>query len=144
MCGRKVNLGYLIVQHMVNVLTFAHSVLPYGMLFTTLFRACDLDLDSESDIMISKLLDAIDHACIAHLGYEFDGRRWVEKAGRAPTVVDVDTDEETEMDIPPPSPTAPHSPHSPSPTLSTATGASSASDWYHNLSQRIDTLNLDL
>ena len=129
MCGRKVNLGYLIVQHMVNVLTFAHSVLPYGMLFTTLFRACDLDLDSESDIRTSKLSDAIDHASIAHLGYEFDGRCWVEKAGRTPIVVDVDIDEKAEMDIPHPLPIAPPSPHSPSPALSTTVGASSASDW---------------
>ena len=37
MCGRKVNLGYLIVQHIANVLTSAHSVLPYGMLLTIIF-----------------------------------------------------------------------------------------------------------
>ena len=66
----KVNLGYLIVQHMANVLTSAHSVLPYGMLFTTLFWACDLDLDSENDIRVSKPSNAIDHACIARLGYD--------------------------------------------------------------------------
>ena len=72
-------------------------------------------------------------------------RRWVEKARRAPTMVDIDTDEEAEMDIPPPSPTAPVSPHSPPPAPSTIVGASSAPpDWYHDLSQRIDTLNLDL
>ena len=104
------------------------------MLLTTLFRACDLDLDSESDIRISKPSDAIDHACIAHLGYEFDGRRWVEKAGHAPAVIDVDTDEEAKMDIPPPSPTTPSSLHSPPPVPSTNAGASSASpDWYHDL-----------
>ena len=49
------------------------------------------------------------------------------------------------MDIPPPSPTAPASPHSPHPAPSSTTGASSAPpDWYHNLMQRIVTLNLDL
>ena len=113
------NLGYLIVQHMTNVLTSAHSVLPYGMLLTTLFRACDLDLDSENDIRISKLSDAIDHPFITRLGYEFDARRWVEKAGHAPAMVDVDTDEEAKMDILPPSPTAPASPYSPLPAPST-------------------------
>ena len=77
---------------MANVLTSAHSVLPYGLLLTTLFWACDLDLDSESDIRVSKPSDSIDHACIARLGYEYDGHHWVEKAARAPMVVDVDTD----------------------------------------------------
>ena len=28
LCGRKVNLGYLILQHMANVLSSAHSILP--------------------------------------------------------------------------------------------------------------------
>ena len=135
MCGKKVNLGYLIVYHMVNVLTSAHSVLPYGMLLTTMFRACGLDLDSESDIKISKPSDAIAHACTVHLGYEFDGRRWVEKAGRALAIVEVDTDEEADMDIPPPSPTTPASPHSPPPAPSTTAGASSAPpNCYHDLS----------
>ena len=74
----------------------------------------------------------------------FDGRRWVEKA-RAPAIVEVDTDEEVKMDIPPPLPTAPASPYSPPPAPSTTAGTSSvAPDWYHDLSQHIDTLNLDL
>ena len=41
LCGRKVNLGFLIVQHMANVLASAHSVLPYGMcslLYFSIFR----------------------------------------------------------------------------------------------------------
>ena len=145
MCGRKVNLGYLIVQHMANGLSSAHSVLPYGMLLTTLFQACDVDLDSESDIRISKPFDAIKYTCIARSGYEFDGRRWVKKAGCAPAMVDIDTDEEAEMDIPPPSPTTPASPHSPPPAPSaTASASSTPPDWYHDLLQRIDMLNLDL
>ena len=48
------------------------------------------------------------------------------------------------MDIPPPSPTVHSSPHSFPPTPTTVGGSSSAPDWYHDLSQRIDTLNLDL
>ena len=102
-------------------------------------------MDSESDIRISKPSDAIDHACIACLRYEFDGRCWVEKVGRDPAMVDVDTDKEAEMDIPPPSPTAPTSLYSLPPAPSTTAGASSASpDWYHDLSQHIDKLNFDL
>ena len=37
LCDRKVNLSYLIAHHIANVLTFAHSVLPYGMLLIILF-----------------------------------------------------------------------------------------------------------
>ena len=91
-------------------------------------------MDSQSDIRVSKPSDAIDHACIARLGYEFDGHHWVEKAGHAPAMVDVDTDEKAEMDIPPPSPTAPPSPHSPPPAPTTTCSSSFASDWYHDLS----------
>ena len=101
------------------------------MLLTTLFRECDLDLYSESDIRISKPSNANDCASISRLGYEFVGGRWVEKAGHAPARVDLDTDEEAEMDIPPPSPTAPASPHSPPPAPTTTDGSSSAPpDWY--------------
>ena len=91
---------------------------------------------------MSKPFDYIDNACITRLCYEFDGRRWVEKAC-ASTIVQVDTNEEAEMDILPPSPTTPASLHSPPPA--TTIGASSTSlDWYHDLSQCFDTLNLDL
>ena len=108
---------------MANVLTFAHSVLPYGILLTTLFRACDLDLDSETDIRVSKPSDAIDNACIAWLGYEYNGRQWIEKAHTL-VVVDVDIDEEAEMDIPPPSPIVAHSPFSPPPPPTDGTSSS--------------------
>ena len=38
LCVRKVNLGFLIVQHMGNVLSSTTSVLPYGMLLITIFN----------------------------------------------------------------------------------------------------------
>ena len=91
---------------------------------------------------MSKPSDYIDNACISRLGYKFDGRHWVEKAGRVPAMVDIDSDEEVEMDIPPLSPIALASPHSPH--HATVAGASSTPpDWYNDLSQCIDTLNLD-
>ena len=93
---------------------------------------------------MSKPSDNIDNACITRLGYEFSGRRWVEKA-HAPATVDVDTDKEVEIGISPLSPTTPTSPHSPSPAPSTTAGASSARPyWCHDLLQHIDSLNLDL
>ena len=90
---------------------------------------------------MSKSSDAIDNVCVARLGYEYNGRQWIEKA-RFPIVVDVDTDEEVGMDIPPPSPTAAHSPLPPP-----IDGTGSSSDhleWNQNLLQRIDTLSLNL
>ena len=136
--GCKVNLGFLIIQHMSKVLTSSRSILPYGMLLTSVFQSFGVNLDSEVDLRMSKAFDYIDNACISRLGYKFDGGHWDEKGGRAAMV-----DEEAEMDILPPSPTAPASPHSPpSPTV---VGTSSAPpDWYNDLSQHIDTLNLDL
>ena len=124
--GHKVNLGFLIIQHMSKVLTSSRSILPYGMLLTTIFQSFGVDLDSDVDIRMSKSSDYIDNACIARLGYEFDGRHWVEKTC-APTVVKVDSNEEVEMDIPPPSLTAPASLRSPPFFPSTTiTGSSSA------------------
>ena len=60
--GSKVNLGFLIVQHMANVLSFANNTLPYSTLLTTIFQHFDLDLNSESDIRVYKTFDAIDIA----------------------------------------------------------------------------------
>ena len=137
--GEKMNLGFLIIQQMSRVLTFSKGILSYGMLLTTIFRHFALDIDSESDVRMSKPFDAIDNVCITRLGYEHDGHHWIEKVARAPTVVDVDTNEEAEMDIPPLSPTTPHSP----PPHGTDS-SSNCPEWYHDLSQRIDTLDLDL
>ena len=59
-------------------------------------------------------------------------------------MVDLDSDEQAEMDILPISPTAPASPHSPPHAPTTVGGSSSAPVWYHDLSQHIGTLNLDM
>ena len=138
--GRKVNLGFLIIRHMAKVLTSSRIIWPYGMLLTTIFQFFGVDLDSESDIRMSKPSHNTDNACIAWLGYEYDGHHWVEKAARAPVVVDVETNKEAEMDIPPSSPIAPHSPPT---ALSTIVGSSTAPlDWYQWLSQCLDTMSL--
>ena len=73
MCGRKVNLAYLIVQHMVNVLSFAYSVLPYNMFLTTIFCHFGIELDGETNIRFNKPSDAIDNSYIAQLGYKYHG-----------------------------------------------------------------------
>ena len=57
---------------MTNVLAFAHSVLPYDMLLTTIFQYFEVDLDGETDINICKPFDAIDHYSISRLGYELE------------------------------------------------------------------------
>ena len=124
------------------MLTSSRSILPYGMLLTTIFQHFGTDLDSESDVRMSKPSDYIDNAYITHLSYEHDGCHWVEKTAHASIVVDVETDEEAEMDIPPPLPTTSHSPHSPPPHGTTS--SSNHPEWYQNLSQRIDTFSLDL
>ena len=51
--GRKVNLAFLIVQHMSKVLTSSRSILPYRMLLTTIFQSFGVDLDSEVDIRMT-------------------------------------------------------------------------------------------
>ena len=38
MCGRKVNLRFMIIQSIENVISSAFSVLPYGMLLTVMFQ----------------------------------------------------------------------------------------------------------
>ena len=128
--GHKVNLVFLIIQRMSKVLICSRSILPYRMLLTSIFQSFGVDLDSEVDLRRSKLSDYIDNAYIAHLGYKFDGRQWVDKA-RALAIVKMDTNEEAEMGIPPPSPTTPPSPHSPPHAPSATVGASLAPpDWY--------------
>ena len=120
----------MIIKHIANVLTSFHSVLPYGMLLNTIFYHFGLDLDSETNIRMSKPSNAIDHNCIVCLGYEPHGNKWVEKATRA-SVVELDSDEEAKINIPPPSPT--HAPLPPPPTAG-AGSSSTSPDWYQNLS----------
>ena len=124
MISSKVNLGFLIIQHTAKVFTSSRSIFPYGLLLTTIFQHFEVDLDSESDVRMSKPSDYVDNACITRLGYEHNGCKW-----HAPAAVHLEsTDEEAEMDVPPPSPTAPPSPP---PASTTATGSSSAPpDWY--------------
>ena len=64
-CGRKANLGFLLVQHMVNVLASTHSVIPYCMLLTTIFKYFEIDLDGETEIRVYKPTDVIDHIFIS-------------------------------------------------------------------------------
>ena len=127
---------------MANVLSSAHSILPYGMLLSTVFQACDIDLDGQTDIRVNKPSDAIENGSITWLGYEHKGREWVEKVAHAPATIEKDTDEEAEMDIHPSSPTGALSPPTP-PTA--GVGSSSAPlDWYQHLTQRLDTISLDM
>ena len=103
LCGRKVNLGFLIVQHIANVLVSAHNVLPYGMLLTTIFQHFEIDLDGETNIHICKPSDAIDQSSISRLGYELERNQWVLKTSRIPIATEDESNEEATMDIPPPS-----------------------------------------
>ena len=73
LCGRKVNLGFLIVQHIANVLSSVHSVLPYGLLLTTIFQHFEINLNGETDIHLCKMSDAIDNGSISRLDYELQG-----------------------------------------------------------------------
>ena len=107
--GRKVNLGFMIIQHMTRVLTSSKSILPYGMLLTTIFRYFGIDLDIENDIRLSKPSDTIGNNYITRASYKYNGRQWIEKAC-APAIINMDTDEEAEIDIPSPLPAATHSP----------------------------------
>ena len=77
LCVGKVNLGFLIVQHMTNVLASAHSVHPYDMLLTTIFQYIGIDLDGETDICICKPSYAIDNGFISRLGYELERNQLV-------------------------------------------------------------------
>ena len=43
--GRKINLGFFIIQHMANVITSFRRILPYRMLLTTVFQFFGVDLD---------------------------------------------------------------------------------------------------
>ena len=42
---------------MVKVLTSRKSILPYGMLLSSIFEKFDIDLDSESNVRIPKKID---------------------------------------------------------------------------------------
>ena len=139
--GRKVNLGFLIVQHMANVLASVHSVLQYGILLTTIFRHFEIDLDGETDICICKTFDAINHSSISHLGYELERNQWVLKTTRVPATIMDKSDKKAAIDTPPPSPMA-------TPSRTIGVGSSAAPFYYvsafQNLFECLDTIFLDV
>ena len=112
---------------MENVLSSAHSVLPYGMLLTTIFQHFDIDLDGESDIRVCKPSHIIDNGSISHLRYELPGNVWVLKTTCVPTAAEEESDDEAAIDITLLSPIAVPSP--PPPTAG-AGSSSTPFDWY--------------
>ena len=79
-----------------------HGILLYGMILTTLFRTCHIDLSTEIIVRMPKPSDAIDNACIARLGYEYINGQWLKKGAYVPIALNDEIDEEAEMDVPPP------------------------------------------
>ena len=144
LCGRKVNLGFLIVQNMANILSSAHNVLPYGMPLTIIFRYFDIDLDGESNILICKPSNAINNSSIFHLGYELHGNESVLKTTRVPTAAKGVNDEEATMDIPPPSPTTVLSSFLPTAGARSSSATFDYASALQNLSQGLDTISLDV
>ena len=123
------------VQHMSNLLTSAHGILAYGMILTTLFRACHIDLSTKTDVRMPKPSNAIDNACITRLGYEYIEGQWLEKGACVPAALEDDIDKEA---IPPPSPHVVTSP----PPLGTRSSFE-CPKWYTDLLPQIDSLSLD-
>ena len=99
----------------MRTLNSCKNNLPYGMMLTSIFRYFGLDLDSEIEVRMCKASDSIDNSSISRLGYTHTARGWVEKDLSALAPMEINTDEEAEMDIPPPSP---HHSDSGTPTLS--------------------------
>ena len=131
---------------MANVLAYEHSVLPYGMLLTTIFQHFDISLNGEIDIHVCKPFNAIDKISISRLSYELMRNQWVLKTTQVPADAKEASDEEVAMDIPPPSLTI----ASPTAALSSTTGAGSSpasfdyASAFQNLSLRLDTISLDV
>ena len=47
--GRRIHLGYLMMMHMISCCESTTLVLPYGRLFTRVFKDVDIDLSREID-----------------------------------------------------------------------------------------------
>ena len=79
------------------------------MLLTTVFQHFEINLESETDIRICKLSDAINHISISRLGYELERNQWVLKTSGVPATTQNESDKEAAIDIPPLSPSVAHS-----------------------------------
>ena len=141
LCGRKVNLGFLIVQQIANILAFAYSIILYGILLTTIFQYFEIDLDGEIDISVYKSSNAIDNISISRLSYELLRNQWLLKTTRVPTAIEDESDVEVAMDILSPSHTT-----APSQTTgpSSLAGPLDYASAFQNLFERLDTISLDV
>ncbi|KAJ9672799.1 hypothetical protein PVL29_026148 [Vitis rotundifolia] len=90
---RKVNIGYIIFQHMKACSMSEDSVLPYGMFITKIVKYFNVNLRNETDGKKLKSFDTYDRASLRRMHFvrKKDGS-WARKSSVPPSEVDVSSD----------------------------------------------------
>ena len=90
---RKVNIGYIIFQHMKACSISEDSVLPYGMFITKIVKYFDVNLRSEKDGKKLKSFDTYDRASLRRMHFvRMKDGSWARKSSVPPSEVDVSSD----------------------------------------------------
>lgn len=77
LCGERVNLPYMIIHHMIDSLS--NKYLPYGMLLTKVFVACNVDIANDEVWEPLKRKEVYNSLSIRMMGYVQREKGWKPK-----------------------------------------------------------------
>lgn len=82
-CGERVNLCYIIIRYMIDSIVFKrrNSHLPYGMLLTKVFNACNVDISPEEEFETLKPGEVYNLASLSRRGFVRTDAGWRLKKG---------------------------------------------------------------
>ena len=93
---RKINMGYIIFQHMKACSLSKDSVLPYGMFITKIVKYFNVNLRNEIDGKKLKSFDTYDRPSLRHMHFVCKKNGlWGRKSFVPPLEVDVSSDDDS-------------------------------------------------
>lgn len=78
--GRRFNLGYMLIRHMVDSRDHKTAFLLYGMILTEIFKHFKVPMDDEVDFSRPIATDTYNKSTIRSMGYREVGGVWIPKA----------------------------------------------------------------
>ena len=84
--GRRINVGYLMMMHMISCYESKTQVPPYGRFLTRVFKDARVDLSRETDFEAPSIYDTYDEQSLRRMEFEKapDGS-WIRRVERPPT-----------------------------------------------------------
>ena len=76
--GEAINLSYIMISQMKETTRKANTCLPYGMVFTLLFKATNVNLEGEDSRQLHHI-DTYSTKSLIRMGYHLSNGQWKKK-----------------------------------------------------------------